>query len=38
LVTMGVYTGPEDFNKLVVRQLMVRIGSVPAAHIHTDTF
>jgi hypothetical protein len=26
LVTMGVYTGPEDFNKPVVRQLMVRIG------------
>lgn len=23
LVTMGVYTGPEDFNKSVVRQLMV---------------
>lgn len=23
LVTMGVYTGPEDFNKPVVRQLMV---------------
>jgi hypothetical protein len=27
LVTMGVYTGPEDFNKSVVRQLMVRMGS-----------
>jgi hypothetical protein len=26
LVTMGVYTGPEDFSKPVVRQLMVRIG------------
>jgi hypothetical protein len=38
LVTMGVYTGIEDFNKPVVRQLMVRIGSVLAAHIHTDTF
>lgn len=25
LVTMGVYTGVEDFNKAVVRQLMVRI-------------
>lgn len=25
LVTMGVYTGPEDFNKGVVRQLMVCI-------------
>lgn len=25
LVTMGVYTGPEDFNKSVVRQLMVCI-------------
>lgn len=23
LVTMGVYTGPEDFNKAIVRQLMV---------------
>ena len=23
LVTMGVYTGPEDFNKSIVRQLMV---------------
>ncbi|TAQ90582.1 hypothetical protein B7494_g1113 [Chlorociboria aeruginascens] len=23
LVTMGVYTGPEDFNKAVVRQLMI---------------
>lgn len=23
LVTMGVYTGPEDFNKQVVRQMMV---------------
>ena len=26
LVTMGVYTGIEDFNKPVVRQLMVRMG------------
>lgn len=25
LVTMGVYTGVEDFNKAVVRQLMVRL-------------
>ena len=25
LVTMGVYTGPEDFSKPVVRQLMVSI-------------
>jgi hypothetical protein len=25
VVTMGVYTGTEDFNKAVVRQLMVRI-------------
>lgn len=24
LVTMGVYVGPEDFNKQIVRQLMVR--------------
>ena len=24
LVTMGVYTGVEDFNKVIVRQLMVR--------------
>lgn len=24
LVTLGTYTGPEDFNKAVVRQLMVR--------------
>lgn len=24
LVTMGVYTGPEDFSKPIVRQLMVR--------------
>jgi hypothetical protein len=23
LVTMGVYTGPEDFSKPIVRQLMV---------------
>lgn len=24
LVTLGTYTGPEDFSKTVVRQLMVR--------------
>lgn len=36
LVTMGVYTGPEDFNKSVVRQLMVRMGSRLAVHTHTD--
>lgn len=24
LVTQGVYTGPEDYNKVVVRRLMVR--------------
>jgi hypothetical protein len=35
LVTMGVYTGTEDFNKAVVRQLMV---GVHLAHcwVHTD--
>jgi len=38
LVTMGVYTGIEDFNKPVVRQLMVRLRSELAAHMHTDTF
>jgi hypothetical protein len=38
LVTMGVYTGIEDFNKPVVRQLMVRLGSGSAAYMHTDTF
>jgi hypothetical protein len=26
LVTMGTYTGPEDFNKQIVRQLQVRPG------------
>ena len=25
LVTMGTYVGPEDFNKQIVRQLMVRV-------------
>lgn len=29
LVTQGVYTGPEDFNKAVVRQLMVGYCPVP---------
>lgn len=27
LVTLGTYTGPEDFNKAVVRQLMVGLQS-----------
>lgn len=27
LVTMGVYTGPEDFNKAIVRELMVGVVS-----------
>jgi hypothetical protein len=26
LVTMGTYTGPEDFNKQIVRQLQVCLG------------
>jgi len=26
LVTLGTYTGPEDFNKQIVRQLQVRGG------------
>ena len=31
LVTQGVYTGTEDFNKIIVRQLMVRhVGRVAA--------
>lgn len=30
LVTQGVYVGTEDFNKAVVRQLMVRPGESPA--------
>jgi hypothetical protein len=29
LVTMGIYTAPEDFNKQVVRQLQVSHSSVP---------
>lgn len=30
LVTMGTYTGPEDFNKQIVRQLQVRTTLPPA--------
>ncbi|KAK6586301.1 hypothetical protein PZA11_001358 [Diplocarpon coronariae] len=29
LVTMGVYTGPEDFNKVIVRQLMIERRMAP---------
>jgi len=29
LVTMGVYTGPEDFNKAIVRQLMIERRMAP---------
>jgi len=31
LVTLGTYTGPEDFSKPVVRQLMVRLSRI---HLH----
>jgi hypothetical protein len=35
LVTLGVYTGPEDFSKPVVRQLQVRL---PMAALETLTY
>lgn len=31
LVTLGVYVGPEDFSKPIVRQLMVRKRSIPSS-------
>ena len=34
LVTMGVYTGPEDFNKVIVRQLMVRMAWISWLGMH----
>ena len=36
LVTMGVYTGPEDFNKGVVRQLMVCLDPGSFERVDTD--
>jgi hypothetical protein len=36
LVTLGTYTGPEDFNKSVVRQLQVWIDEPPSLGF-TDT-
>jgi hypothetical protein len=35
-VTQGVYTGPEDFNKAIVRQLMVIILSPMASDAFTN--
>jgi hypothetical protein len=34
LVTLGTYTGPEDFSKPIVRQLQVRCHLSPAHHHH----
>ena len=37
LVTQGVYTGTEDYNKGIVRQLMVRPGDIiELNHAYTD--
>lgn len=36
LVTLGTYTGPEDFNKNIVRQLQVRTGQSEPYGIYTD--
>ena len=33
LVTLGTYTGPEDFNKGIVRQLQVRVEWSDEAHV-----
>lgn len=34
LVTLGTYTGPEDFNKQIVRQLQVSMTSPPCRDAH----
>lgn len=36
LVTLGVYTGTEDFNKSIVRQLQVRMRAVSHTSKSTD--
>lgn len=36
LVTLGTYTGPEDFSKPIVRQLMVRLNPATALRWSVD--